>query len=214
MTQPAIRTKAPFRIFDNSFADGEPQPRAMRLAECDKGMEQFLDHFRGDARALILNLRDHLISCLLKSHGDLAALGHHLHGVSGKIENHAANSPWIKLQHARERTGIFVAVLEKNIDDFNVATWQPQIEGGKTGRELPAIVDQIVTMQSIDFGDRKPVRAFVCTNPNPWGYPAKDRSGRLDQLEPPNLGGLIEKLTGPGQRKPFTVVSPKQSAQT
>jgi len=122
---------------------------------------------------------------------------------------------WLnQLQHARGRTVVFVAVLEKNIDDFNVATWQPQIEGGKTGRELPAIVDQIVTMTWIDFGDRKPVRAFVCTNPNPWGFPGKDRSGKLVQLEPPNLGALIEKLIRPGQQKPFTIVSAEQSAQT
>ena len=122
---------------------------------------------------------------------------------------------WLnQLQHARGRTVVFVAVLEKNIDDLNIASWQPQLEGAKTGRELPAIVDEIITMQWVDFGDRKPVRAFVCTNPNPWGYPAKDRSGRLDQIEPPNLGALIEKLTGPGQRKPFTIVSPEQSAQT
>ena len=122
---------------------------------------------------------------------------------------------WLsQLQHARGRSVVFVAVLEKNVDDFNIATWQPQIEGGKTGRELPAIVDEIVTMTWVDFGDRKPVRAFVCTSPNPWGYPAKDRSGRLEQLEPPNLGALIEKLTRPGQRKPFTVVSPEQTAQT
>jgi AAA domain len=122
---------------------------------------------------------------------------------------------WLnQLQHARVRTVVLVAVLEKYIDDSNVASWQPQIEGGKTGRELPAIVDEIVTMTWVDFGDRKPVRAFVCTNPNPWGYPAKDRSGRLEQLEPPNLGTLIEKLTGPGQRKPFTIVSPEQPAQT
>ena len=123
---------------------------------------------------------------------------------------------WLnQLQHARERTVVFVAVLEKNTDELNISTWQPQLEGAKTGRELPAIVDEIVTMTWVDFGDRKPVRAFVCTNPNPWGYPAKDRSGRLEQLEPPNLGALIEKLTGPeGQRKPFTVVSPEQSAQT
>jgi len=121
---------------------------------------------------------------------------------------------WLnQLQHARERTVIFVAVLERNVDDFNIASWQVQIEGGKTGRELPAIVDEIITMTWVDFGDRKPVRAFVCTNPNSWGYPAKDRSGRLEQLEPPNLGALIDKLTGPGQRKPFTVVSPEQHAQ-
>jgi len=121
---------------------------------------------------------------------------------------------WLnQLQHARKRTVIFVAVLEKNTDELNISTWQPQIEGAKTGRELPAIVDEIVTMTWIDFGDRKPVRAFVCTNPNPWSYPAKDRSGRLEQLEPPNLGALIEKLAGLGQRKPFTVTSPEQSAQ-
>jgi len=121
---------------------------------------------------------------------------------------------WLnQLQHARERTVIFVAVLEKSVDDFNIATWQPQIEGAKTGRELPAIVDEIITMTWVDFGDRKPVRAFVCTNPNSWGYPAKDRSGRLEQLEPPNLGALIEKLSGPGQRKPFTVVSPEPTKE-
>jgi AAA domain len=123
---------------------------------------------------------------------------------------------WLnQLQHARVRTVVLVAVLEKSIDELNVASWQPQIEGNKTGRELPAIVDEIITMTWVDFGGGKPpVRAFVCTNPNPWGYPAKDRSGRLEQFEPPNLGALIEKLTGPGQRKPFDNVSPEQSARS
>ena len=121
---------------------------------------------------------------------------------------------WLnQLQHARERTVIFVAVLEKNTDELNISTWQPQIEGAKTGRELPAVVDEIATMTWVDFGDRKPVRAFVCTSPNAWGYPAKVRSGRLEQLEPPNLGALIEKLSRPGERKPFTVVSSEQSTQ-
>jgi hypothetical protein len=122
---------------------------------------------------------------------------------------------WLtQLQHARERTVIFVAVLEKNVDDFNIASWVPQLEGNKTGRELPAIVDEIITMTWIDFGDRKPARAFVATNPNLWGYPAKDRSGRLEQLEPPDLGRLLGKLEGPGQRKPFIIVPTEQSAQT
>ena len=133
-----------------------------------------------------------------------AVYGLHARGMLGWLN---------QLQHARERTVIFVAVLEKNTDELNISTWQPQIEGAKTGRELPAIVDEIVTMTWVDFGDRKPVRAFVCTNPNPWSYPAKDRSGRLEQLEPPNLGALIEKLAGLGQRKSFTVTSPEQSAQ-
>ncbi len=102
---------------------------------------------------------------------------------------------WLnQLQHARGRDVVFVAILERVVDDLNIATWQPQIEGSKTSRELPGIVDEIITMQWVDFGDGKPVRAFVCTSPNPWGYPAKDRSGRLEQFEPPDLGKLIAKL--------------------
>jgi hypothetical protein len=117
---------------------------------------------------------------------------------------------WLnQLQHARGMNVIFVGILEKVVDDFNVASWQLQCEGGKTSRELPGIVDQIVTMQFVDFGDGNPVRAFVCTSPNPWAFPAKDRAGRLEQIEEPHLGRLIAKLIGPGDRKPFTT-SPEQ----
>lgn len=119
---------------------------------------------------------------------------------------------WLnELQHARGVNVIFVGILEKIVDDFNVATWQLQMEGGKTSREIPGIVDQIITMQWIDFGDGKPIRAFVCTSPNPWSHPAKDRAGRLEQIEEPHLGKLIAKLVGPGERKPFSVLPPEQT---
>ncbi|MGE5219281.1 MAG: AAA family ATPase, partial [Chloroflexota bacterium] len=104
---------------------------------------------------------------------------------------------WLnQLQHARRMNVIFVGILERVTDEFNVATWQLQSEGSKTSRELPGIVDQIITMQWLDFGNTKtPTRGFVCTNPNPWAYPAKDRSGRLEQIEQPHLGKLMAKLT-------------------
>jgi AAA domain len=123
---------------------------------------------------------------------------------------------WLnQLQHARGKNVIFIGILEKVVDDFNRVELQLQMEGAKTGRELPAIIDEIVCMGWIDFGDKKPTRAFVCTHPNPWSYPAKDRSGRLEQLEPPDLGKLIDKLVGAGARKPFTIpaLSTEQSAQ-
>ena len=103
---------------------------------------------------------------------------------------------WLnQLQHARAKHVVFVGILERVVDDLNVATWQLQAEGAKTGRELPGIVDQIITYQFLDFGDGKPpMRGFVCS-PNGWGYPAKDRSGRLDQIEEPDLGKLLSKLT-------------------
>ena len=119
---------------------------------------------------------------------------------------------WLQhLQHARGKNVIFVAILEKVTDEFNVATWQPQMEGARTGRELPGIVDQILTMNWVDFGDGVTTRAFVCTAPNPWCYPAKDRAGRLEQIEEPHLGKLITKLIVPGNRKPFTISPPVQS---
>jgi len=55
----------------------------------------------------------------------------------------------------------------------------------------------MITMQFVPFEDgaTDPVRAFVCRQPNPFGYPAKDRSGRLELFEKPDLGALIEKVT-------------------
>ena len=50
------------------------------------------------------------------------------------------------LQHAQGRTVIFVGILERITDEFNRASWQPQMEGGKAGRELPGIVDQVISM--------------------------------------------------------------------
>jgi hypothetical protein len=100
------------------------------------------------------------------------------------------------IQHAHTKNVVFIGILERVVDEFNRGEWRLQAEGNKTSRELPAIVDQIVTMQFLDFGDgRPPTRGFVCTSPNPWGYPAKDRSGVLDQIEPPDLGRLLAKLT-------------------
>ena len=37
-------------------------------------------------------------------------------------------------------------------------------------------------------------RRLVCKAGNPYGLPAKDRSGRLDMTEPPDLGRLLAKI--------------------
>src|SRR5262249_47576338 len=66
---------------------------------------------------------------------------------------------WLnQLQHAREKNIIFVGVLERVVDDFNRGEWQLQAEGSKTSREIPAIVDEIISYQFLDFGDGKPPR--------------------------------------------------------
>lgn len=110
---------------------------------------------------------------------------------------------WLtQLQHARGKNVIFVAILELVTDEFRRSEWSIQLEGQKAGRELPGIVDQIVSMNVIDFGDgAPPTRAFICTQPNTWNYPAGDRAGKLAQIEPPHLGNLLTKLAGLGEQQ-------------
>jgi hypothetical protein len=106
------------------------------------------------------------------------------------------------LQHAPAKTVIFVGVLERVTDEFHVTTWQPQMEGSKAGRELPGIVDQVISMHLFShdaeggyvLDEKATERRFVCRAGNPFGLPAKDRSGRLDETEPPDLGALLTKI--------------------
>ena len=101
------------------------------------------------------------------------------------------------LQHTRAKNVIFVGILDEKLDDFNRKVFVPQIDGSKTGLELPGIVDEVLTLTSLPDDKGVPQRVFVCHTQNSWGYPAKDRSGRLDLLEPPDLGRLIEKIRQP-----------------
>ncbi len=101
------------------------------------------------------------------------------------------------LQHTRGKNVWFVGILDQKLDDFNRKVFSPQIDGSKTGLELPGIVDQVITMTDIADEDGAPQRGFVCHTLNPWGFPAKDRSGRLAMVEPPHLGKLMEKIRGP-----------------
>jgi hypothetical protein len=116
------------------------------------------------------------------------------------------------LQHAPGRTVIFVGILERITDEMNRTIWQPQMEGGKAARELPGIVDQVMTLGlfSPETGpdgatswrhdpEKGETRRLVCRSGNPWGLPAKDRSGRLDMTEPPDLGALLTKINTPSK---------------
>ena len=94
---------------------------------------------------------------------------------------------------------ILIGAMETIVDDFGRITHQLQMEGQRVPREIRGIVDLVITMASIDFGDGKPVRAFVCTSPNPWNYPGEGsqrkartdreaRSRRADRKNPATAG--------------------------
>jgi hypothetical protein len=101
------------------------------------------------------------------------------------------------LQSARGSNVFLIGAMERIVDDYGRTENRLQMEGQRVGREIGGIVDI--------SGDDKPIRAFVCTSPNLWGYPAKDRSGKLEQIEPPDLGKLIAKIL-PSQGEPLVGV--------
>ena len=55
---------------------------------------------------------------------------------------------WIThLQHTRAKDVFFVGILDEKLDDFNRKVYVPQIDGAKTGLELPGIVDEVLTIR-------------------------------------------------------------------
>jgi len=102
-----------------------------------------------------------------------------------------------QLQHTRNKNIWFVGILDEKTDDYNRHFFEIQIEGAKTGHELPGIVDQVITMAEITPEEGEAYRAFITHTLNPWQYPAKDRSGKLDMMEPPDLGRLMRKINNP-----------------
>ena len=100
------------------------------------------------------------------------------------------------LQHTREKNIWFIGVLEEKTDDHNRKYFGLQIDGNKTGLELPAIVDQVITMAHITSheGGSRDGRVFINHTNNSYGYPAKDRSGKLEMIEPAHLGNLMNKI--------------------
>lgn len=117
-----------------------------------------------------------------------------------------------QVQHVRQKNVIFTCAMEQSKDDFGRMVWEPHLEGAKTGREMPGIVDEVISYSLIDFGDGDPVRAFVTQKDNPYGLPAKDRSGKLDPVEPPDLGALIAKASDQKRRRAALTTTIKQPA--
>ncbi len=101
------------------------------------------------------------------------------------------------LHHTPGKNVWLVGGLEEKTDDFGRRQWLPLIDGTKAAVSLPYVVDQVITMTELKSEDGTGYRAFVCQAINTWGFPAKDRSGRLDMIEEPHLGRLMDKIRGP-----------------
>lgn len=105
------------------------------------------------------------------------------------------------LQHA-PKSIIVSGILDRFEDDLKRVTYVPQIEGGKAPREIGGIFDLVCTLDYLydergaallDANGVK-IRAIYPTDSNPHGFPAKDRSGTLETIEPPDIAALMKKM--------------------
>lgn len=123
-----------------------------------------------------------------------------LRGAYGALGRELVAWAW-QLHHAPIRNVFLIGGLEERKDDFGRSQWLPLIDGSRATNALPYVFDVIMTMAELETEQGERYRALVCDRLNPWGYPAGDRSGRLDTVEPPDLGALIKKVRG--TKKPF-----------
>ena len=92
---------------------------------------------------------------------------------SGKVDTRAVYGmhgremmSWLThLQHIRSKNVIFVGILDEKVDDYGRKIFELQIDGTKTGRELPGIVDEVITM-AVMTGDENTgtYRAFCMSD--------------------------------------------------
>jgi len=119
-------------------------------------------------------------------------------GAYGLLGREMVN--WLKqFQHAPRVNVWLVGLLNEVKDDFGRLTYVMQVEGSKTALEAPGVLDQVLTMTQFTPEEGAPYRAFITHAVNQWGFPAKDRSGRLDLIEEPHLGKLMDKISKPAK---------------
>jgi hypothetical protein len=86
------------------------------------------------------------------------------------------------------------AKLEKTQDEMGRVLYSPSMPGNKTGQALPYFFDEVLALRVEKDGDGNTQRALMCDSDGLWL--AKDRSGKLDAWEAPDLTAVIAKIGG------------------
>ncbi len=92
------------------------------------------------------------------------------------------------------RNVYFSAKMEKTQDDIGRILYAPSMPGNKLAQSLPFFFDEVLALRVEKDGDGKTQRALMCDTDGLWS--AKDRSGKLDAWEAPDLGEIINKIGG------------------
>jgi len=72
--------------------------------------------------------------------------------------------------------------------------YSPSMPGNKTGQALPYFFDLVMALRLERDAEGVVQRALMCDSDGLWV--AKDRSGKLDAWETPDLSHIINKIGG------------------
>ena len=86
------------------------------------------------------------------------------------------------------------AKLEKSQDEMGRMLYSPSMPGKTLSQQLPYFFDEVLALRVEKDADGGTQRALMTDSDGLWS--AKDRSGKLDVWEAPNLGDVIEKIGG------------------
>jgi phage nucleotide-binding protein len=86
------------------------------------------------------------------------------------------------------------AKLEKMQDEMGRVLYAPSMPGNKTGQALPYFFDEVLALRVEKDSEGVTQRALMCDSDGLWL--AKDRSGKLEAWEAPDLGAIIAKIQG------------------
>jgi phage nucleotide-binding protein len=86
------------------------------------------------------------------------------------------------------------AKLEKTQDEMGRVLYSPSMPGNKTGQALPYFFDEVLALRVEKDAEGNTQRALMCDSDGLWL--AKDRSGKLDTWEAPDLSAIIAKIGG------------------
>ena len=87
---------------------------------------------------------------------------------------------------------LMTAKLEKTQDEMGRILYAPSMPGNKTGQSLPYFFDEVLALRVERDAEGNSQRALMCDSDGLWL--AKDRSGKLESWEAPDLSMIINKI--------------------
>lgn len=86
------------------------------------------------------------------------------------------------------------AKLEKSQDEMGKLLYNPSMPGKSLTQGLPYFFDEVLALRVERDAENNTQRALMCDSDGVWM--AKDRSGKLEGWEAPDLGAIIAKIGG------------------